>query len=357
MNNSAHRIFAISFGQALVRGLYLTGNKIYHASLGTTPGDLTVALAAITKEVEKLAGEKVTPDQVVLTGRQSDLDELQGKVEASFLTEEKAVAAAEQFLTKSFGQPTAILDLGPSAFLDRYPAEEIGRWLPFVTNLTDIENHLANKRLFPRVLPINTHEYEIDLAVARQAIIKLGAREGKEYLPIETKINLVLTGGLLSGAATVSDVAGVVLDSFYFKSGATIAIDPTGILVPLGAVLAEVQRTEVSPPSLRQIGSALHLGGTHRAVIDFGYETKQRLALEPGEIVTIPAEEGREITVTVGGPKTSHDYVLTGGEGGIYLDNRTRPLGVVASSRDSISKILSWRKSLSADKLVEEAAA
>src|SRR5581483_3996048 len=204
------------------------------------------------------------------------------KVEASFLTEEKAVAAAEHLMTKKTGAPTAILDLGPSAFLDRYPAEEIGRWLPFVTNLTDIENHLANKRLYPRVLPISAHEYEIDLAVARQAIIKLGSREGKDYLPIETKINLVVTGGLLSAAAT-ADLAGVILDGFYFKSGANIQVDSGGVLGALGAILSDDPHLDPPMPDLKQVGSMLHLGGAHRVTIDFGFETKQRLELEPGQ--------------------------------------------------------------------------
>lgn len=354
-NPAPNSIFAVAFGQASTRAIYLSQDKIFSATASTTKGDLPYGLAVVTKFVEESVGHKIEPDEVIVSGNQSNLDLLSGKVEASFVTEDKAIAAAERALTKKLAAPTAILDLGPSAFLDRYPAEEVGRWLPFIVNLTDIENHLANKRLYPRVLPVSRHEYEIDLAVARQAIIKLGAKEGTDHLPVETKMNLVLTGGLLTSIPSLADLASVLLDSFYFKSGATIFIDTSSDLLPIGAVLSEHPDLEIDLTSQwRQIGSVLHLGGAPKLTVDFGYHDKQRLVLESGELIVLPAGAENKINVSVGGGKTSHHFELTGGEGGIYLDNRPRPLGVVVSSKDSIAKIASWRKALSGQGFLEE---
>lgn len=348
----AQNIFSINFGQAVVRAVYLSAGKIYSTTISTTRGDLSYGLAAITKATEDLTGGKLRPDLVIVSGGQATLDALKGKIEGQVVPEDKAIAAAERYLTKNLGKPTAVLDVGPSAFLDRYPAEDIARWLPFVVNLNDIENHLANKRLYPRVLPVSIHEYEIDLAVARQAIIKLGEKEGRDDLTIETNLNLVLTGGLLTAIPKVADLMSLVLDSFYFKDGVTLHLDQTSDLVALGAVISEVPQVEIDLPStIHQIGSAIHLGGLSRLSVDFGYDKTQQLELRGGEIIALPAEAKQTIKLNAG-PKAT--YELVGGEGGVYIDNRRRPLGLAASSKESIAKIVAWRESLQANGLTDE---
>lgn len=353
-NTAQHPVFAATFGQVLTRAIYLSDGQVTSATAPTIADDLSLSLSLVTKDLEKRLGRNIAPVSVVISGSQQDLDRLAGKVEAVTIPEDQAITAAERFLTEQSGLPTAILDLGPSAFLDRYPAEEVARWLPFSVNLNDIENHLANKRLFPRSVPITLHEYEIDLAVARQAIIKLGQKDGHDFLMIETTMNLVLTGGLLTAVPNISDLAGVILDGFYFKSGTNVYQDIAGDLVPLGAILSAWPETKIDiSASLSRLGSMLHLGGSHKMSLDFGYETKQRLSLGPGEIVVLPAGEDHSIEVSVGSHKVTHRYKLSGGAGGIYIDNRIRPLGVIASSKDSIAKILTWRKQVAAEKLLE----
>lgn len=352
-NTAQHSVFAATFGQVLTRAIYLAGDLVTSATSPTTRQDLSLGLSLVTKELETKVGRKITPSTVVISGGQQDLDSLAGKIEATAIPEDQAITAAERFLTEQSGLPTAILDLGPSAFLDRYPAEEVSRWLPFPVNLNDIENHLANKRLFPRAIPVTRHEYEIDLSVARQAIIKLGQKDGHDYLMLGTTMNLVLTGGLLTAIPNISDLAGVILDSFYFKSGTNVYQDMAGDLVLLGAILSAHPEIKIDITSrLSRLGSMIHLGGSHKMSLDFGYETKQRLSLGPGEIVVLPAGEDHSIEVSVGGHKVPHRYKLSGGVGGIYLDNRTRPLGVIASSKDSIAKILTWRKQIATEKLL-----
>ncbi len=352
MTPAPNSIFVVSLGNAVTKGIFFSQDKIYRSLALATKDDPTSGLSAVTKALEVEVGSKIDPGKVIITGRQSDLDKLAGQVEATLVGDDKAVAAAEHYLTQKFASPTAILDVGPSAFLERYPAEEIGRWLPFVVNLTDIENQLANKRLYPRVLPVTEHECEIDLAVARQAIIKLGQKDGRDNLLLETKLNLVLTGGLLTEISKLSDLVSVVLDSFYFKSGVKVIIDQRNDIALMGALLTQYPSSELPDLELKIIGSALHLGGVHRVSIDFGYQTKQRLVLDSGEIIKIPAEEQHQVEISVATGKSTHRYTLGGGEGGIYLDNRVRPLGVISGSKESISKILNWRRTLGAESLV-----
>lgn len=349
-------IFSVSFGQAAVRGLYFEGSHLYQAFTVAEKNNYLNGLAVVTKLIEEKSGGKISPSEVIIAATKSTLEELEGKVKAEFVTEEKAITAAERYLTKTLGGPSAVLDLGPSAFADRIAAEDVGRWLPFSANLTDIENYLANKRIYPRVIPVTEHEYEIDLAVARQAIIKLGQKDGKEYLPVTLPLNLVLTGGLLTSIQNVPDLAILLLDSFYFKSGTTVYVDSDNNLVPAGAVFSKYEEAEIPlDKRLKKMGSILHLGGSHELTIDFGLETKQRLKLLPGEIAALPAGAEHEIEISVDSGKSRHEYKLSGGEGGVFLDNRQRPLGLVAGSKDSVAKILAWRKSLSGERLFSEA--
>jgi hypothetical protein len=356
MTQSAHNsIFSVSFGQAAVRGLYFEGSELHSAVAVSERGNPVNGLAVVTKMIEENLDRKISPAEVIISGTKETLDLLDGRVKADLVPEEKAITSAEGHLTKALLGPAAVLDLGPSAFFDRAPSEEIGRWLPFSANLTDIENYLANKRLYPRIIPVTEHEYEIDLAVARQAIIKLGQKEGKEYLPVSTKLNLVLTGGLLTAIPATNDLISVLLDSFYFKSGVTIYLDAKNELIPAGAIFSKYEAAEIPLSSrLRKLGSILHLGGNHEFTIDFGTQSKQRLVLQPGEIATLPSGGEHELEISVDSGKSRHEYKLFGGEGGVYLDNRERPLGLVAGSKDSIGKILTWRKLLSGERLFSE---
>lgn len=356
MTQLAHNsIFSVNFGQAAVRGLYFEGVELSSAVAVSQRGNPVNGLAVVTKLIEENLGRKISPAEVIISGTKETLDLLDGKVKADLVPEEKSITSAEAYLTKVLSGPAAVLDLGPSAFFDRAPSEEIGRWLPFSANLTDIENYLANKRLFPRIVPINEHEYEIDLAVARQAIIKLGQKEGKEYLPVSTKLALVLTGGLLTAIPTTTDLISVLLDSFYMKSGVTVYLDAKNELIPAGAIFSKYEAAEIPlAERLRKLGSILHLGGAHEFTIDFGTESRQRLILQPGEIATLPSGGEHELNISVDSGKSRHEYQLSGGEGGIYLDNRPRPLGLVAGSKDSVGKILAWRKLLTVERIFSE---
>src|SRR5437588_1470770 len=215
---------AVIFGQAVTRAMLWQDGQLRSTFALRIPGELSYNLAAVGREVEKSFGKGIDPSKVIVCGPSSELDRLKD-LDATVVTEEKAVAAAEKYLTAKLGGPTAILDVGPSAYLDHFPADQISRWLPFIVNLTDVENHLANKRDYPRVIPVTEHEYELDLAVARQAIIKLGERQGKDYLEVEDGLNLVVTGGLLSGIPRASDLLAVLMDSFVFRSGVRVYVD------------------------------------------------------------------------------------------------------------------------------------
>lgn len=54
--------------------------------------------------------------------------------------------------------------------LDQLNAELVVRWLPFKAKPVDIENIIANRRLYPQAIPVSVQEMEVDLAILREAI-------------------------------------------------------------------------------------------------------------------------------------------------------------------------------------------
>ncbi len=54
--------------------------------------------------------------------------------------------------------------------LDQISPEAVSSWLKPVPQLTQIENFLANKILYPQTLPLTKQDMQIDLAVLREAL-------------------------------------------------------------------------------------------------------------------------------------------------------------------------------------------
>jgi hypothetical protein len=201
-------------------------------------------------------------------------------------------------------------------------------------------------------LPVSREEYEIDLALARQAIIKLGEKDDRDYLAVEGNLNLVLTGGIVSQIPNLTDLTSLVVDAFFFTSGVKIIVDTTNLLIPLGAVLSEHSDLEVHyQDSLRQIGSVVHLGGGPQS-LSFEMGDQRKLRIDDGEIVTVPVASDKSIRISISDRHTRNFHELSGGEVGVIFDNRSKPLPVTASSKESISRILNWRKSLNSNSLV-----
>lgn len=54
--------------------------------------------------------------------------------------------------------------------LDQISAEAVSSWLKPVPQLTQLENYLANKILYPQSLPLTKQDMQIDLAILREAL-------------------------------------------------------------------------------------------------------------------------------------------------------------------------------------------
>lgn len=79
--------------------------------------------------------------------------------------------------------------------LDQIPAEAIASWLKNPPQLVQLENYLANKILYPQILPLTAYDMQIDLAILREALKNASFGENP-FLNIKLKKILIPAGFL-----------------------------------------------------------------------------------------------------------------------------------------------------------------
>lgn len=110
--------------------------------------------------------------------------------------------------------PTGLFDSFDN--LDQISAEAVSSWLKPVPRLTQLENYLANKILYPQSLPITRQDMQIDLAVLREALkinIPQGVQQLNALLGDNPFLNITLRKILIPVRflAFVPDLAGLTL--------------------------------------------------------------------------------------------------------------------------------------------------
>lgn len=76
--------------------------------------------------------------------------------------------------------------------LDTISAEAIASWLKPIPALSQIENYLANKILYPRSLPQTEYEMQMDLGILREALRMNAPKSGNALLGNNPFINTTL---------------------------------------------------------------------------------------------------------------------------------------------------------------------
>lgn len=81
-------------------------------------------------------------------------------------------------------------------YLDQISAESIASWLKPQPQLSNIENYLANKVLYPQTIPLTESDMKIDLAILREALkisrVQASARKTNGMLGEDPFLNITL---------------------------------------------------------------------------------------------------------------------------------------------------------------------
>lgn len=231
------------------------------------------------------------------------------------------------------------------------------RWLERTVKFDELENYLANKSLYPGLVPISKLELEIEQAAATEIIRFL---KSKFWPGRAIPRRIILAGSVFSQAPKNYEPLLAFLNGFEPEGFCRVFLDVFGILPALGQVaLVEEGKAINWEEQLLALADVLGLTQTKRGgeelgelILDLGFTEKQRIILKSGELVTVPYEGHQSGSVFLNLKNGVNfnsglaDISLSGGKIGIVIDGRGRPLPYPQLDSESRQRVKGWREAL-----------
>lgn len=278
----------------------------------------------------------------------------------------------------------------------------IMRWIPFKIDPDELGSDLTNKMIRPTTIPQTLEDLMIEHAVAREAL-RLGLKHhrsiatrlkgvqitrnvedvfkqevAESYIDMMTIKNIAGTGGLLSHAPRRVQSMIILSDAFLPEGITKIYQDSVFMMPHLGVfstVFPEAAWEVFDKDCLVRMGTMVAPKGTTNegqdvmsVELEMPDGSKREEHIKFGDIVRIPLAVGAEAKVTItpakgfdigeGLDKPYKGSVL-GGEVGLILDGRGRPLVIPEDAEKRRATLLKWFRALDMypkeglDKLIE----
>ncbi len=269
--------------------------------------------------------------------------------------------------------------------------ENVLRWVPFDIDESELRNRIKNKMVRPTTIPSLLRDLQVEQAIAREALrLSLiqhkefatelkGMRQARDISEAFTQSGsgstlvdmmsldlLVGSGGVLSHAPRRVQAALMLIDAFEPEGVTTLAVDSIFMMPQLGvlASIHEEAATQVferdclvmlgaciAPVARGKVKAGRSLARVELKLADGA----QTFEIEPGSLQRITAALDTKVSaritpaknVDVGaGPGQARTVELDGGEVGILLDGRGRPIDMPTDSAARIAAIETWSKNL-----------
>ena len=262
--------------------------------------------------------------------------------------------------------------------------DNVSQWVPFEIDDKDLTNRIANKMIRPTTIPQTLNELKIEQAIAREAL-RLSFIQHKNFavslkgvqkertisdtfdqkMSGESLVNmmeldlLVGSGGVLSHAPKRHQAMRMLIDSFQPEGITEIAVDSIFMMPQLG-VLSEVH--ESAALEVFEKDCLIKLGTCITPVCDKANQNQDLLyfsiksdkvekegSLKVGQMIyldlhdefyTIKIIPSKRVDIGFGIGK-EYNGKVKGGEVGIVLDGRNRPLNI-NNFNNRIDKIIEW---------------
>jgi len=267
-------------------------------------------------------------------------------------------------VSANFGMSYSISNVVAEAGL-----EDVLRWVPFDIEPADLRDRVKNKMIRPTTVPQTMEELQIEQAISREALrlsfdqhrsLAVGLKglqserdlsevfsqseSGESLIDMMALDLLVGSGGVLSHAPRRSQAMAMLIDSFQPMGVTRLAVDSIFMMPHLG-VLSTVDEAAAAEVFERDclvdlgtcvapVGQSGDVCGEYELDLPGGTEKGR---LEVGELRTLPLERGKEAALRfrparhwdVGaGPGQPFAVTVRGGDVGVVLDGRGRPLVV-----------------------------
>ena len=267
------------------------------------------------------------------------------------------------------------------------------RWVPFDIDQKELTNRIGNKMIRPTTVPQSLEELVIEQAIAREAL-RLSFVQHKSFavnlkgvqkertisdafeqsdsgqsLVNMMELDLIVgSGGVLSHAPRREQSAKMLVDSFLPEGITGLAVDSIFMMPQLG-VMANIDKENLSEQAriaalevfekdcLIRLGTCIapvgNLEGNTNILsisLEFENSDKKEINLNHGELIRIEAgyeeikatltpAKGVDVGAGAGEPINT---TIFGGQVGIILDGRGRPLHIDSESSKRISDLKNW---------------
>ena len=271
------------------------------------------------------------------------------------------------------------------------------RWVPFDIDEKELTNRIGNKMIRPTTVPQSLEELVIEQAIAREALrlsfiqhkafaVNLkGVQKERtisdafeqsdsgESLVDMMELDLIIgSGGVLSHAPRRGQSTKMLIDSFLPEGVTSLAVDSIFMMPQLG-VMANIENKEIAEQArvaalevfekdclirlgtcIAPVGKLIEGVSILNVVLEFENGEKKNIDINFGDLIRIKVGyEKVEATLTpmkgvnVGaGLGQQINTTIYGGQVGIIIDARGRPLKIKQSSSERISDLKKWSDAL-----------
>ena len=271
------------------------------------------------------------------------------------------------------------------------------RWVPFDIDEKELTNRIGNKMIRPTTVPQSLEELVIEQAIAREALrlsfiqhkafaVNLkGVQKERtisdafeqsdsgESLVDMMELDLIIgSGGVLSHAPRREQSTKMLIDSFLPEGVTSLAVDSIFMMPQLG-VMANIENKEIAEQArvaalevfekdclirlgtcIAPVGKLIEGVSILNVVLEFENGEKKNIDINFGDLIRIKVGyEKVKATLTpikgvnVGaGLGQQINTTIYGGQVGIIIDARGRPLKIKQSSSERISDLKKWSDAL-----------
>lgn len=222
--------------------------------------------------------------------------------------------------------------------------EKIGRWLPFFASPLEIEDFCANKILYSKSIPATQRSLALTLAFLREKI-RQQLTEGANQHEI-----IILAKKLLDVTPSSSLATLVALDAFEPLDLAPIVKKEDGSEVRLGTIISFSKVDKKRKVVAKIICDLKELASDAKKERPACRQAGVEVEIPPEEIVVIPVEKDQKINLKIiclgarllGKKKVRVE--VEGGEVGVVIDGRGRPIDLVFGEAESRKKVERWMR-------------
>ena len=313
------------------------------AKLPTSVEDLRFSTNLLINKLKP----KVKNPKILITSTFNEASSLEKSLGATFVTNEQvSKGLLEWFSLQSLENPI-VLDGGASNYLRNFRVADIGAYLSFSIAEKDLENFIGNKTIRLATIPDDKKNLEIDESVLRSSFNLFPDFHNPN------KFNtFVITGGILSWSPKSTRHALLLLDVMTAGKVAQVFQDPRAFLNSYGALINQKKSFKQKNTILKNLGALVSLGGGGKVTLDYGLLDVQEITVAENEIVLIPSSSSQKVKITIH-TTPKRIFQVSGGEWGVILDGRLKPLPLHFGQAATRAAVTSWQKALEKVEVIE----